>query len=356
MRALLLTLLGLPLGGSGLRHRALLEPWQPLEVPLTRTPEGWYVAEVDLAGMPRRLVVDTGSPWLWAFGQPGQSGADGQPEQGQEQEQGQPFRVQYTGVALEGVASQQALSLAGQAAAAQQCTVGRATAGDDFWLRQKGVDGVAGLACGTRDTAGGGSSSGGLNVSLGCFAAAAGSRQFALELTEDGGTLSFGAIPERLLPGLKDMPPSLFCGNWRAPMRVFAGEGRAAKAVGQPAEAMIDSGEPGVRGPLEAVMKLASALGAETVIDPENGSGVHFQVPCDKADSLPSLTLALGDAGEAKVTLPGAALVGKKNAKGACSVLLRGSDARQWVLGMPFFRSIRGVLFDPDRRGVSIAP
>merc|ERR1719191_2128979 len=37
----------------------------PLVVPLTRSPEGFYVAQLGVLGLPSRLLVDTGSRDLW---------------------------------------------------------------------------------------------------------------------------------------------------------------------------------------------------------------------------------------------------------------------------------------------------
>ena len=45
------------------------------------------------------------------------------------------------------------------------------------------------------------------------------------------------------------------------------------------------------------------------------------------------------------MTLPGAALVGKKNAKGACSVLLRGSDAYNTISNTILYYMIRNIIY-----------
>merc|ERR1711956_71862 len=96
-----------------------------------------------------------------------------------------------------------------------QCWVGQATAGDSFWIRQwktSNIQGVLGLACGANDATqplnGRNPGKPSLQTALGCAVTATGDTDltFSLQLHEEGGTLTFGAVPESLLAGLVTMP------------------------------------------------------------------------------------------------------------------------------------------------------
>jgi len=330
------------------------------ELELTRTAgDGWYTASLGIGGNTSQVIVDTGSPWLWSYA--GGSGASG--EEGAES-----FSINYLSANLAGTVVKESLSLHA-AKPAGQCKAGKATNGDPFWLKQyktSGVQGVLGLACGTADSGSGAEAAKGLQTGLGCMSAAldaesgggavSGTSVFALRLTAQGGTLSFGETPFELLRGLVRMPPSMQCGNWRAPVRVSLG----GKEFGF-SEATLDSAAPGIVGLSEHVASLAEALGAK--IDIRDG-GMVFVLPCSRAGELPVVELRLGQGREATVQLAGEDLVipddsASSAAEGGgkqCKLALHAWDSPQWILGMPFFRAVRGVVFNPFTQSVSIAP
>lgn len=330
------------------------------EIQLSRTAgEGWYTADLRIGGNTSKVIVDTASPWLWSYGDNGAGGgdADTEPER---------FSITYLSAQLGGTAVKESVSLHQDGSGAQgQCKAGRATSGDDFWLRQykeSGVQGVLGMACGTADSGEGASAAASLQPGLECVSSAldsggGGAPEFALRLNAQGGTLSFGIPPFDLLHGLVKMPPSLQCGNWRAPLRVTLPStgGGAGKDFGF-AEAILDSAAPGILGLSEHVASLAQALGAR--IDVREGKMV-FVMPCSNAETLPVVELHLGQKKQAVVRLSGNDLLLPDAADSTgkqCRLVFAGWDSPQWILGMPFFRAVRGVVFNPSTQTVSIAP
>lgn len=329
------------------------------EIQLTRTSaDGWYVATLKLGGNDSQVIVDTGSPWLWSYGGSEQSGVDvdAKPEA---------FSITYLSAELGGNAVKESVALHSDGTSSVgQCKAGRATSGDEFWLRQgSGVQGVLGLACGTADSGAGAAAASSLQTGLSCVTSALGTDDanaavFALRLNAQGGTLSFGIPPFDLLHGLVKMPPALQCGNWRAPLRVsLPSVGNTASKDFGFASAILDSAAPGIIGLSEHVAALAQTLGAR--IDVREGKMV-FVTPCSRADDLPAVELHLGPAShEAVVQLSGSELLMTDSADPSgkqCRLVFSGWDSPQWILGMPFFRAVRGVVFNPFTQSVSIAP
>lgn len=350
------------------------------EFELTRTGgDGWYTASIQIGSNVSQVIVDTASPWLWSYsgsGNDGEVGSDGESKH---------FSISYLSAQIGGnvvldTVALHANGMDSSTSASQtsqgQCRVGQATNGDQFWLRQyskSGVQGVLGLACGTSDSGAGADAAAGLSTGLGCVAATSngGGDIFSLQLGKRGGKLSFGAPPLDLLQGLVQMPPSLHCGNWRMPLRVGLA-GKAGEDFGF-AEAILDSAAPGIVGLSENVASLAHALGA--TIDVRNG-GMVFVMPCSRADSLPIVELHLGNGHNTRIQLSGSELLvpdvtsdaqqdannagGEREAPSSheqqCKLVFAGWDSPQWLLGMPFFRAVRGVVFNPSTQAVSIAP
>lgn len=361
------------------RSRASSSNDQATEFSLTRTAgSGYYTVAAALNGSTVHLVVDTASPWLWSYGTGSHTGDDDETMQAEPPT----FNIDYLSARLSGLVVSKTLSFTHSAAEQQtvqsedallqqsssgmgsQCWVGQATAGDSFWIRQwktSNIQGVLGLACGANDATqpsndrNPGQPS--LQTALGCAVAATGDTDltFSLQLHEEGGTLTFGAVPESLLAGLVTMPPSLFCGNWRIPVRVSLGTKSGSNEKSQ-AEAVLDSAAVGIIGPEEQVASLASKLG--TSIEVRSGRMV-FALPCNATDSIPSLVFNVGAVGQmAQVELGGSALVtpDRDSAAGNCRLALAAWDSPQWLLGGPFLRQIRGLVFDAGTRSVSIAP
>jgi len=331
-------------------------------LPLNRSAgAGWYTAELELGGKATRVIVDTASPWLWAYASSEATPADPK----------QHFTISYMSASLSGIVSPETLAL-GSAPRSNICRAGRATEGDSFWIKQWnacGVQGLLGLACGAAD-AGSPMEEGtpvdtGLQPALMCTASvvgAAGAPVFSLQLRESSGTLTFGSVPDDLREGLVQMPPSLFCGNWRVPLRVsvsaWPGEqnSRASRKGPVEAEAILDSAAKGIVGLAERVVPLATSLGGK--IELRDGSMV-FTIPCQQAASMPVLLLKLGSAGEeVQVAMRGNDLVVPDSRVGAanCRLILGTWDSPQWLLGIPFLKQIRGAVFDPNLQAVSIAP
>jgi len=330
-----------------------------VEFPLTRTEDGWYAVDINLAGNSSSVIVDTASPWVWAYGAP------------QDGEVAPKFEIHYGSASLSGVALEETVSFgsappppagssSSNASEANKCRAGRATSGDGFWTRQRGVGGVLGLSCGGADSGSpmlDGSADGALEPALGCVSRAVGqSSSFSLQLGDSGGTLSFGAAPVHLLRGLVEMPASTLCGLWRAPLRVSV-QGHHGEQSAQ-AEAVFDSAAKGIVGPTMEVARLGRALGATAEVV---GAGhlVH-RIPCEKASAMPSVIFTFaGTDREAKVEFAGADLVvpDTNSTTGGCRLILGAQeDSQQWLLGIPFFRKIRGAVFDVDPPTVSIAP
>jgi len=338
------------------------------EFELTRTGgDGWYTTSIQIGSNISQVIVDTASPWLWSYSgrsDAGEEGSDGDPKH---------FSISYLSAELRGDVLSQAVALHADGtdssnAAHRECHVGQATSGDQFWLRQystSGVQGVLGLACGTSDSGAGVAAASGLSTGLSCLSSSpiqggeAGD-VFSLQLGKRGGKLSFGAPPFDLLQGLVQMPPSLHCGNWRLPLRVSLA-GKTGEDFGF-AEAILDSAAPGIIGLSENVAALAHALGA--TIDVRDG-GMVFVMPCSRADSLPIVELYLGNGHEARAQLSGNELLVPDVKAGVqqdasslggeqepslgqdmqCKLIFAGWDSPQWLLGMPFFRAVRGVVF-----------
>lgn len=352
-------------------------PGMTQELELTRTAgDGWYTASLKLGDNTSRVIVDTASPWLWSYAGSDTSGEgeDAEPEK---------FSISYLSAELSGIVVKEGLALHSGTSKPSQCKAGKATNGDDFWLKQyktSGVQGVLGLACGTADSGAGAAAAAGLQSGLACVSAAAdaedgggtesGSSVFALQLGTDGGTLSLGAPPLNLLRGLVAMPPAMRCGNWRAPLRVSTvPQGSSSPKDFGFSEATLDSAAPGIIGLSERVASLAQSLGAS--ISVRNGQMV-FVLPCSKASDLPIVEFHMGQGREALVRLSGEQLVvpdddaqeskeaedgGAGSSRGKqCRLVFRGWDSPQWLLGMPFFRAVRGVVFNPSTQVVSIAP
>jgi len=330
-------------------------PETPQEIELTRTAgEGWYTASLSIGGNTSQVIVDTASPWLWSYGGSQGGGGDATPER---------FSITYLSAQLSGNALKESVSFHEDGSGGGQCKAGKATSGDEFWMRQykdSGVQGVLGLACGTADGGDGAAAASSLHTGLACATSALGSSDgtstFSLRLNAQGGKLSFGFPPPmELLQGLVKMPPSLMCGNWRAPLRVRLGDA-SSKDFGT-ASAILDSAAPGILGLSEHVASLAQSLGAK--IDVRDGKMV-FVMPCSRADDLPTVELHLGrKSHEAVVKLSGNDLLlpDAADASGKqCRLVFAGWDSPQWILGMPFFRAVRGVVFNPVTQAVSIAP
>jgi len=358
------------------RSRASSRNDQANEFSVNRTAgSGYYTVVAALNGSTAHLVVDTASPWLWSYGTGSHTGDDDMT-----QADAPTFNIDYLSARLSGLVVSETLSFSHGAPEQQtvqsedvllqqhssgmgaQCWVGQATSGDNFWVRQWqtiSIQGVLGLACGAHDAGQplSGPSPGQpcLQTALGCAATAAGiaeSQTFSLQLHEAGGTLTFGTVPESLLAGLVSMPPSLFCGNWRIPVRVSVGKSGSTSQ----AEAVLDSAALGIIGPAEQVASLASKLSAS--IEVRSGHMV-FALPCNATDTIPNLSFNVGAVGQmAQVDLGGTALVlpDRDSAAGNCRLPLATWDSPQWLLGGPFFRQIRGVVFDAGTRSVSIAP
>lgn len=376
---------------DNLRHRTIIARGsrasssndQANEFSLTRTAgSGYYTVAAALNGSTVHLVVDTASPWLWSYATGSHTGDDYETTQ----DDAPTFNIDYLSARLSGLVVAKTLSFSNSAAEQQtvqsegallqqrlrgmgaDCWVGQATAGDDFWIRQwktSNIQGVLGLACGASDATGrnpkpfNGRDPGrpSLQTALGCAVAATGDTDltFSLQLHDEGGTLTFGAIPESLLAGLVTMPPSLLCGNWRIPVQVSLGT-KSDSAGKSQAEAVLDSAAVGIIGPEEQVASLASRLG--TSIEVRKGRMV-FALPCNATDSIPSLVFNVGAVGQmAQVELGGSALVtpDHDSAAGNCRLVLAAWDSPQWLLGGPFLRQIRGAVFDAGSRQVSIAP
>jgi len=335
-----------------------VDPALTQELQLTRTAgDAWYTVPLRIGGNTSRVIVDTASPWLWSY-----SGNDKTTDDGEEPEK---FSISYLSADLGGNVVSETVALHADGSPGKgRCKAGKATHGDTFWLKQykkTGVQGVLGLACGTADSGAGAEAAKGLQTGLACASSAldnagggGGSSKFTLRLTPEGGTLSFGATPMDLLRGLVRMPPAMRCGNWRAPLRVRLG----SKDFGF-ADATLDSAAPGIIGLSERVASLAEGLGAQ--IDVREGKMV-FVMPCSRASQLPAVELRLGDRREAVVLLSGDQLLvpdddAPKDKQGKqCRLIFMGWDSPQWLLGMPFFHAVRGVVFDPSSQSVSIAP
>jgi len=371
---------------DNLRHRTILarntrassRNDQANQFSLTRTSSGYYTVVAALNGSTTSLVVDTASPWLWSYGTSSHAGDD-EPTQAD----APTFNIDYLSARLSGLVVSETLSFSLAAheqqavqsedaplqqrssAMGAQCWMGQATSGDTFWVGQwktSNIQGVLGLACGANDA--GQPSSGrnpgqpSLQTALGCAVTATGaaeSQTFSLQLHEAGGTLTFGAVPENLLAGLVTMPPSLFCGNWRIPVRVSVGT-KSMSIDKSRAEAVLDSAALGIIGPSEQVASLASKLGASIEV---RSSRMVFALPCNATESIPNLTFNVGAIGQmAQVDLGGSALVtpDPDSAAGNCRLPLAAWDSPQWLLGGPFLRQIRGAVFDAGTRSVSIAP
>mmetsp|Transcript_69502 Transcript_69502/g.137463 ORF Transcript_69502/g.137463 Transcript_69502/m.137463 type:complete len:394 (-) Transcript_69502:43-1224(-) len=371
-----------------LRHRAIqtrrsrgsFRNAEASEFSLTRTTgSGYYTVIAALNGSTVRLVVDTASPWLWSYGKGSHTGED----DGEATQADAPtFNIDYLSAHLSGLVVSETLSFLDGAAEQRgvqsedallqqysssmgaQCWVGQATSGDSFWIHQwesRKIQGVLGLACGAHDAgqlSGQNTGQPNLQAALGCAVTASGtaeSQTFSLQLHEEGGTLTFGTIPESLLVGLVTMPPSLFCGNWRIPVRVSVGTESVSTDKPQ-AEAILDSAALGIIGPAEQVASLAGKLGAS--IDVRSGKMV-FTLPCKDTESIPNLAFHVGATGQmAHVDLGGTGFVipDSDSAAGNCRLALAAWDSPQWLLGGPFFRQIRGIVFDAGTRSVSIAP
>merc|ERR1719162_1565932 len=151
------------------------------------------------------------------------------------------------------------------------------------------------------------------------------------------------------------MPPALQCGNWRAPLRVsLPSVGNTASKDFGFASAILDSAAPGIIGLSEHVAALAQILGARIDV---RGDKMVFVMPCSRADDLPEVELHLGPAShEAVVRLSGNELLTADSADPSgkqCRLVFSGWDSPQWILGMPFFRAVRGVVFNPFTQTVS---
>lgn len=340
-------------------------PGMTQELELTRTAgDGWYTVNLRLGGNVSKVIVDTASPWLWSYGGSGETSSEGDAES-------EKFSISYLSAELGGDVLKESLALhADSGLATGKCKAGKATNGDSFWLQQyktSGVQGVFGLSCGTADSGAGASAAAGLQTGLACAAAAldaeggnsggGASSIFSLQLNKQGGTLSFGEPPFDLLRGLVAMPPAMHCGNWRAPLRVsMAAKGATDVKDFGFSEAVLDSAAPGIIGMSERVASLAGALGAK--IDVRDGQMV-FVMPCSRAGDLPIVDMYLGQGREAHVRLSGEELLIPDDADSSgkqCRLIFRGWDSPQWLLGMPFFRAVRGVVFNPFTQVVSIAP
>lgn len=345
-------------GASNWRAATLSQDDDPsnVQLPLTRTKEGWYAAEVRIAGSPAHLLVDTGSSVMWARAAT---------SEGSKAPVGN-FTAQYGRGAVSGevVAAGVALSSAGSSKP-RSCRVGRPIEEGAFWSRQRSIDGVLGLGC---------SDEGASIDALACVVPPPAPRPldlfgprprrvFCLQLTPSGGTLTLGSVPRAVQLNLVSMPAAPECGHWTVPLLalgVKSGSAAPQRLVGD-ADAVLDSGSDGVVGPTFAVIELARRLGASAAKPGEGYGGevTFYQVPCDAADNLPSVSLQLGDAHGATVTveLRGSDLVSVgREGEESCHLRVVGWETQSWILGAVFLSRLQGVVFDVDNGAVAIAP
>lgn len=339
-----------------------------VELPITKTREGWLTIDVPVEGVKTRLALDTGSGLLWArtTAVAAQNGSVARPHRLSVADIlaiTRRFSAQYGRGSVAGDVRDSAVEL--RSGKPQRCAVGRATQLSAFWARQQTIDGVLGLACGD------GLAAPALRCAVpGPSASSAEQQVFSLQLREEGGTLSLGFVPPQFQASLVWMPPTANCGHWNVPFFSLAVASRTPASspeeiLGGPriADALLDSGSDGIVGPTFAVISLARALGASPAAAAEGyGAEVTFYtVPCAAAVTLPHLTLGLGvkgaERGEASVTLTGSDLVtvsGTGNTT-TCHLRLAGWGTESWILGRAFLTRLKATVFDVESKSVGLA-
>lgn len=337
-----------------------------VELPITKTREGWLTVEVPIEGVKTRLAIDTGSSLLWA--RPPTAAAPNATAAKPHRLSvadilaiTRRFSAQYGRGSVAGDVRDETVEL--RSGKPQKCAVGRATQQSAFWARQGTIDGVMGLACGD------GLAAPALRCAVpGPSASSAEQRVFSLQFRGDGGgTLGLGFVPPQLQASLVWMPATQTCGHWNVPLfslAVASRTGAPKEIVSGPriVDALLDSGSDGIVGPTFAVISLARALGASPAPSAEGyGAEVTFYtVPCAAAVTLPHLTLGLGaegsERGEANVTLTGSDLVtvGLGNST-SCHLRLAGWGTESWILGRAFLTRLKASVFDVEKRSVGLA-
>lgn len=380
---------GLEEHGFGSRHRKARGIFDTLlssgrvEIPLTRTGEGWYAATISFANFSARLAVDTGSEVLWARQAAGTSfsgvsastprtATTSASPAGWGFLDPHRFSVQYGRGAVKGNVLRENVTLqAHRAARAHACRVGQATQEASFWMRQRTIDGILGLACSDGVPAG----------SLQCLfpqgeEGEEGLRQrrrvFSLQLRPTSGTLTLGPVPAAYRSSLYFMPPMRRCGHWSVPLLALSSENpggtdenplpatlTGASAESWPRDAVLDSGTDGIVGPTFDIMALAHSLGAAPAhaVEGYGGEVTFYKVPCAARITLPPVTLTFGIWGqEANVTLSGKDLVSESTGDGKeCHLRLAGWATRSFILGSAFLGRLNAAVFDLDRLAVGLA-
>lgn len=335
-----------------------------VELPITKTHEGWLTIDVPINGAKTRLALDTGSSILWTRPSAIKSESSlANPHRlsvADILDVTRHFSAQYGRGSVSGNVQDNQVEL--RSGKSQKCALGRATQQSAFWARQQTIDGILGLACGDDQAAGA------LRCAVpGPSASSAEQRVFSLQLQEDGGTLGLGFVPPQFQSSLIWMPPAKDCRHWNVPLLSLAVASRSAvpaEVVGGPrtVDALLDSGSDGIVGPTFAVISLARALGASPAAAAEGyGAEVTFYtVPCAAAVTLPHVTIGLGvrgsEHGEANVTLTGGDLVtvGLGNTS-TCHLRLAGWGTESWILGRAFLTQLKAAVFDVDKKSVGIA-
>lgn len=344
------------------RHWGEADEPPVVQLPLRRTKEGWYTVQVQLAGSPAHLLVDTGSSALWARTSVSSKGVSTSSKAPLGN-----FTAQYGRGAVSGEVVEASMLLPGALPAkARSCRVGLPIDEGAFWARQRSIDGVLGLGC---------SSEGAAVDALACVVPVLPQRPlllgppqhrvFCLQLTPTGGTLTLGSVPQTVQLNSVPMPPASDCGHWTVPLRSLSvqssGSSSSSQKLVHDAEAILDSGSDGIIGPTFAVIELANRLGASPGKAGEGYGGevTFYEVSCDAALNLPSVTLDLGNAQgtTTSVTLRGSDLVkAGRDGEETCHLRVAGWETQSWILGAVFLTRLQGVSFDVDSGIVSIAP
>lgn len=315
---------------------------------LTRTKQGWYTAELSIAGeQALHLAVDTGSGALWFRPQAGDAGSHASNASGTVS-----FSAQYGRGGVSGEVRHEAVGV-GTGSEQHSCAVGQVSHEDPFWERQQTIDGLLGLGC----------DDGGSVSALKCLLPEGKHRTFTLQLDEDGGSLSFGDVPPQYQGSLVFMPPSESCSHWAVPLLGLSAAGRDFLGDGSGALAILDSGSDGIIGPTFAVIALAEKMGATSAPAGEGYGGqvTFYTVKCSSID-LPDLTFSLGDASSpgmmANLTLPGQSLMYQGSGdvdSNDCRLRLVGWETQSWILGRAFMTHLKATVFDMDQHQVALS-
>lgn len=320
---------------------------QPLQ--LTRTKQGWYTAELSIAGGQAHLAVDTGSSTLWIRQLPGDAATALSASNASSAVH---FSAQYGRGGVSGEVRHEAV-VVGAGTEQHSCAIGRVSREDPFWARQKTIDGLLGLGC----------DDGGSASALKCLLPEGEHQTFTLQLDEDGGSLSFGDVPPQYQGNLVFMPPTEACGHWAVPLLGLSAAGQDFLGGGGGAQAILDSGSDGIVGPTFAVIALAEKMGATSAPAGEGYGGqvTFYTVKCSSID-LPDLTFSLGDASSpgmmANLTLPGQSLIYQGSGdvdSNDCRLRLVGWETQSWILGRAFMTHLKASVFDVGQHQVALA-